>query len=155
MISTRKSLTVVTLFLGLTSCNSFNHTTMILTDAAAPKRASAALATASLSEEAIKSEPPSEAAPDSSNEQKKPTISAVCPIYRLPGLPREPDLPYDKLAKLANSNDPHAFDKLAEDQINALYLYISQVKKLLRDSHQQYLKDCQDYLTGHQISLGQ
>ena len=128
---------------------------MILTDAAEPKRASAALASASLSDEAIKSESSSETTPDSTNERKKPSISAVCPIYKLPSLPREPDLPYDKLAKLTNSNDPHAFDQVAEDQIKALYLYISQVKKLLRDSHQQYLKDCQDYLTGHQISLGQ
>lgn len=155
MITTRKSLTVVSLFLGLTSCNSFNHTTMILTDAAEPKRASAALATASLSDEAIKSESSSETTPDSTNERKKPSVTAVCPIYKLPALPHEPDLPYDKLARLSNSNDPEAFDKIARDQLNAMYMYVSQIKKILRDSHQQYLKDCQDYLTGHQISLGQ
>jgi hypothetical protein len=155
MITTRKSLTVVSLFLGLTSCNSFNHTTMIVTDAAEPKRASAALATASLSDEAIKTESSNETTPDSGNERKKPSVTAVCPIYKLPPLPREPDLPYDKLAKLTNSNDPHAFDQVAEDQIKALYMYIGELKKRLRDSHQQYLKDCQDYLSGHQISLGQ
>lgn len=155
MSSTRRLSIIVGLYLGLTSCHSFNRYTIITTtENAEPHRTTAALAQAALSDEAIKPEGNDQTPPDSSPPKKG--IVAVCPLYKLPDLPASPELPYDKLAKLSDSNDPHAFDQVAEDQIKTLYMYIGSLKKTLRESHQQYLKDCQEYLkTGHQNSLGQ
>jgi hypothetical protein len=130
--------------------------------ASAPRKASAAAAleTATLSDERIHSDSATgshPAAPVEASDAKKSSVPVTCPVYRLPDLGSAPDLPYDQLDKLKKSNDPHDFDQVAEDQITMLYKYISQMKHTIRDSHQQYLKDCQSYITnsGTQNSLGQ
>lgn len=159
-MSATRLLMIVLVFAGLPSCNSFNRYDIRLageetTTSVGKKAKDTALATASLSDEQIHQEPVSPLAGDA---PKKPAVSANCPVYRLPDLGTAPDLPYDQLDAMRKRGDPTAFDQAAENQIKELYRYISFVKHTLRDSHQQYLKDCQNYLNGlssNQNSLGQ
>lgn len=152
---------VALVFGGLSSCNSFNHYDIKVgadePTSTSKKAKDTALATASLSDEQIHGEPNSPLAND--GQVKKPSVSANCPVYHLPDLGTAPDLPYDQLDAMKKNPDPRAFDAAAEKQIRMLYQYISALKHNLRDSHQQYLKDCQTYLNGGvtstQNSLGQ
>lgn len=159
--------TVLLTWVGLTSCHSFNHYEVYSWGsddvASAPHKASAAAAleTATLSDEKIHSDSATgshPAAPSDNPDGKKPPVPVTCPVYRLPDLGSVPDLPYDQLDKLKKSNDPHDFDQVAENQITMLYQYIGQMKRTIRESHQQYLKDCQNFIStnsGNQNSLGQ
>jgi|SRR6185312_1468814 len=153
-------------WIGLSSCHSFNHYELYNwgdSDVAnAPHKASAAAAleSASLSDEKIHSDSATGSHPSvplETPDAKKTTLPVSCPVYRLPDLGSAPDLPYDQLDKLRKSNDPRDFDQVAEKQITMLYQYIGQIKHTIRESHQQYLKDCQSYITtnsGTQNSLG-
>lgn len=84
--------------------------------------------------------------------QDTKTMSRVCPIYRLPTLPPSPDLPYDQLAKVA-SNPNQPYDKMSETYIKQLREYIALIKELIRQSQDDYLRNCADYLSmAHQNS---
>lgn len=151
MSTTRFRLSVLVVVIGLSSCNSFNR--YEINTAPSTSGASRALAQASLSDEFVRSSANGDKAASDAEPARGP--QAVCPVYHLPKLDPAPDLPYDQLEKLINSNDNAAYDQMAQNEIKALYQYIDAVKKKLRASHQKYLEDCQAYLAGHQNSLGQ
>jgi hypothetical protein len=164
MLTKRTSLSIVMVF-GLMSCNSFNRYEMHYTGMGSerpvntplPKKASQAIAQASMADERVKSTSAVEtdvgAMPviDASDATAAASAGVVCPVYQLPLLAEMPQLPYKQLEKAAGDRD--AMEKVAQQHISDLRGYISRTKKTLVDSHEKYLKDCQRYLANsHQNS---
>jgi hypothetical protein len=159
MVTARIALILVgTITLG--SCqSSFNHieisnSTLVGMPGRAPAKASgAAIAQAALSSEKMRGfgDPRLGADPPAAGRD-----TPTCPIYRLPDLDPVPELPYNELKALEPGGNVEEFDRATRQQITDLRLYISNMKKRIRDSHQEYLKACQEYLSNaHQNSLGQ
>lgn len=137
----------------LASCESFNHYEIGYLPAGGRYPIKATLAQASISDEINDSnsvgEPPSNT---DTPRTPRPKVVPTCPVYSLPELPPVPELPYDQLDML-NSAHPEKFSTVAENHITAMHMYVSKVRRILRESHEKYLKDCQDYLSaGHQNS---
>lgn len=151
-----KSRTIVVLAMmsGLVSCQSFNHTTYI---GVLPGKAKGfidpenkpgpGIAESLMKSDDFLNDGPSDLPPDP-KVPKEATLNVICPVYKLPELPQPPELPYDQLAKLSGTNDPDAFERMALDHIKALRAYITANRKVLRDSHQQYLRECASYVSG-------
>lgn len=149
-----KSLLIIVGALSLVSCHSFNHIEISTGQAMVGTRAGLrpvdrVLSGAAISDDLLKSSnlgEPASTRPTQPTPNNNTHVSAVCPVYELPDMEPVPELPYDQLRALQNSNDPEAYDRIARKQISDLRMYISNMKRQLRDSHRTYLKECQEYL---------
>lgn len=150
---TRRTIILLVMVSGLVSCQSFNHYTVINGKAVADatidptKKPGPGLAESLMHSDNFIGDGGGGLPPDP-NVPKNATLNVICPVYKLPDLPPMPDLPYDALAKAAQTNNNNAFDREALEHIKQLHEYINNTRKILRDSHQQYLRECASYVSG-------
>jgi hypothetical protein len=137
----------------LVSCESFNKYEITnyptIAGRGGPR---AALAQASISDEINQSNSLGEVTgTDTPRHHEPPAVVPTCPVYSLPKLPATPELPYDQL-DLLNGPNHDQWNKVMEAHVKAMHLYVMTIKNILRDSHEKYLKDCQEYLSGRENS---
>ncbi len=68
---------------------------------------------------------------------------SLCTIYLLPDLAPIPELPIRELKKIKPNNNKE-IDRIQLEHIERLRLYIIDLKKTIKDSHDIYLSNCID-----------
>lgn len=74
-------------------------------------------------------------------EGKTTSDDVLCPLYELPALPATPELPINELAQPRN-NTTQALDRIQQNHIHELRLYIVRLRRTLKESQERYLADC-------------
>ncbi|WP_144444104.1 hypothetical protein [Caballeronia arationis] len=82
--------------------------------------------------------------PPTPPDEPPPVTKGLCPAYRMPTLPRAPDVPIKQLDAIKPSDDA-AVDALARAHIVELHNYIDQTQRILKKSYQDYVKRCETH----------
>ncbi len=125
------AVTVLVMAMPLASCNSFNRIALVETNT---------------SYQHWESRPGGlEGRKPIINEDGTPNATEVCPIYKLPAIPKTPELPIKELEKIS-PDDTEALDAIQRKHIEELRLHIMRVKAAMAKSQIEYLNNCKAYL---------
>jgi hypothetical protein len=134
--------------LALAGCNSFNKSTYLEINPDTIRAAAADHPASQISglvviipdtrvDPTIAKTPPP-APPD----EPSVVTKGLCPAYRMPALPRAPEVPIKQLDAIKPSDDA-AVDALARAHIVELHKYIDQTQSILKKSYQDYVRRCE------------
>jgi hypothetical protein len=145
----------IALGLALAGCNSFNKTTYLEVNQEAIRAGSSDHPASQISGLVViipdmRVDPAIAKSPPPTPPDEPPAVTkGLCPAYRMPALPRAPDVPLKQLDAIKPSDDA-AVDALARSHIVELHSYIDLTQRILKKSYQDDVRRCET----HKRTLG-
>lgn len=131
----------------MTGCNNLNTTVYVTSTALNSEQVEALQIPAhSPASAPVASRPSASAVKPLGREPKKRNEAvAVCPIFHLPVLPKEPELPIREIAAIGPGH-PEQVEAIERKHIEELRAYMTRVRQLMTEARVRYLSECAAYL---------